>query len=188
MRIQFDVEKSIQEKRLIRSKQGFWQKFENIYFFIGSYILGSLASILALKMLQLMVLKGFSLFMLFALFLPFSLVGFLCYFAFIRQNKLVQFSGPGFEQNFKAIVEVLEEKFHLEIPKTTGEIIRIHTKPTYWKCGIRVIVIVRDETIYINIARFNFWGDESPFHSFSSYLKTRAIVKEFQYKLGSRKD
>lgn len=58
-------------------------------------------------------------------------------------------------------------------------ILRIHKPPTFWKFGMRVIVIFHDTNIYINISRFNYRGLKSIFHLWYDYLKIRSISREF---------
>lgn len=184
MKIQFDVDKSIERRQIIPVNRNFWEKLDDFYFYIGSFFIGSVCSIVAIGFARSMILRAEIDLLPVVLFivLP-AFLGFLCLFAFVNQNKLSRVSGSDFENNFKAIVAILKEKFEIEVNPTPREVIKAYKHHSSWKAGIRVIVIFKNDDIYLNIARFNHRDLESPFHPFFDYLKIRSIKRDFEFFL-----
>ncbi len=181
MRIKIDILESIKQKQLKLLEQNFDQKLDTFFFVllgIGFISIGIVfpgySVIQFLKAGNQENIKPLLIF-----YSPIIFLGILSLYALISNNRLITFQGINEEVNRHLIAEILERKFNIPVTKEGGQVLRIYKRATFWKFGIRVIVIFNKSEVFINISRYNYKGLKSLFHPLFDAIKIRNIIKEF---------
>jgi hypothetical protein len=106
-------------------------------------------------------------------------------FSFFQENRLSKARGASLNVNRQAMIKVLKDRYQTNLIYKGDRMLTYYRRSTFWKFGVRIVVLLDEHDVFINISRFNQYDLKSFFHGFSSYLQERSILREFHGSIGS---
>jgi hypothetical protein len=179
MEIEVDITQPIKNKRLKVINQDYWQIFGAFLFIISA----AMIILLGLFFLFQFFTETRKSLLIFIIFTPFLIIGITAIHSLLFDNCLVQMQGDAYDKNYHTIRSILQIRYQIALPPNPVPLLSIYKDSTFWKFGVRVIVLFHDADVYMNISRFNQKGVKSVFHLWLDNLKIRSINREFQRKL-----
>ncbi|WP_160143945.1 hypothetical protein [Chryseolinea soli] len=75
---------------------------------------------------------------------------------------------------------LLRNKFKTDLLYEGDQIMTYYRRGSLWGFAMRIIVLLDDEDVLINVSRFNQIGIKSPFHGVSSNKLSRSLIEDFE--------
>ena len=176
MRIDINIEKSIESGRIRMAKYNGSQRLEMFFFFLISAVFTGCTLALLINGLAKPVDEAWIYLLSTS---PFSLFGIICFFNLCLDNKLIRIKGIDQAYNSHRIQTLLERDFGKMPQGNSDKIMRLYKPSTCFAYGVRVIVLFDNADVLVNISRFNQKGVKSVFHSVFDYFRLRKIRQQF---------
>lgn len=175
MRKSFSTEESIRNRKLIASNADFMERIAHLFqslFLLSMTVLGTVPIFT--------ILYDGTINFLMIIWTPFFVLGILSAYSVFRANKLIVIQGQDQKTNMELIHEEFTELFKTKKVHQGYELVTYFTRSTMWRFGIRVIAICKDDLIYVNITRFNYYELRSPIHQLFDDIRILILKRRIQ--------
>jgi hypothetical protein len=176
MRIEIDVNRSIQQGRISVINRNWVDYLDNITYTIASSLFCAIGFASLYHIIKSVIIKGDSMsFLLWCISVTFALLGALVLYSLINDNKFVRISGINDSATRESLSRLFIEKLNVRLDYN-GAVFRSYTRPKLFRWGKRVIIIRDHKDLLINISRFNERNMKSPFHLLFDVFFIKSLV------------
>jgi|SRR5882762_3293209 len=183
MRIQVNVKRSLEARRIVPVKLSLNQKFNvAVYVSLATTLLFVIIGFPAGLILKFSRQGDLSTAL--ALLLFFVIPGFYIIHGLVRDNKVIETrGGVDTSRNVQAMVSVLKKTYRTDLVYGGERMISYYKRSTFWSFSLRIIILFDLEHVYINVSRFNQNDIKSFLHTPFSERLTQSILDDFQEEL-----